>query len=41
MTPGTYAVFFPWDVHIPAIEVNGESAAIRKIVLKVAKDSLK
>ena len=41
MTPGTYAVFFPWDVHIPAIEVNGESAPIRKIVLKVAMDSLK
>ena len=41
MTPGTYAVFFPWDVHIPAIEVNGQSAPIRKIVLKVAMDSLK
>jgi len=34
MQPGSYAVFFPWDAHIPAIQA-GESARIRKIVIKV------
>ena len=40
MRPGTYAAFFPWDVHIPAIETEGGSAPIRKIVIKVAVDTL-
>ena len=40
MRPGTYAAFFPWDVHIPAIEAEGGSAPIRKIVIKVAVDTL-
>lgn len=35
MEIGTYAVYFPWDVHVPAIAVNGEKAKIRKIVIKV------
>lgn len=39
MQVGTYAAFFPWDVHIPAIQV-GEAAPIRKIVIKVAVDTL-
>ena len=34
MQPGSYAMFFPWDVHIPAIQV-GEPRHIRKIVIKV------
>jgi YhcH/YjgK/YiaL family protein len=38
MQPGSYAMFFPWDVHIPAIQA-GKSAPIRKIVIKVALDS--
>lgn len=38
MQVGSYAMFFPWDVHIPAIQV-GEPAYIRKIVLKVALDT--
>lgn len=38
MQVGSYAMFFPWDVHIPAIQV-GEPAPIRKIVLKVALDT--
>ena len=38
MQPGSYAMFFPWDVHIPAIQV-GEPAKIRKIVIKVALDT--
>lgn len=35
MRPGSYAMFFPWDVHIPAIAVDTPSS-IRKIVIKVA-----
>lgn len=35
MIPGTYAIYFPWDVHIPAIQVADAAAPIRKIVLKV------
>ncbi len=32
---GTFAVYFPWDVHVPAIAVDGVSVKIRKIVIKV------
>lgn len=35
MTVGTYAVYFPWDVHIPAIQAGSSPAPIRKIVVKV------
>lgn len=35
LTPGTYACYFPWDVHVPAIQVGKESKRIRKIVIKV------
>lgn len=35
MIPGTFAVYFPWDVHIPAIQAGTAPAAIRKIVMKV------
>ncbi len=35
MQVGSYAMFFPWDVHIPAIAVK-ETSPIRKIVIKVA-----
>lgn len=35
MTVGTYAVYFPWDVHIPAIQAGESPAPIRKIVVKV------
>ena len=39
MTPGSYAVFFPQDVHRTACIKNKE-AAIRKIVVKVAISEL-
>lgn len=39
MRPGSYAAFFPADVHIPAIRC-GEEAPIRKIVVKVAVAAL-
>lgn len=32
---GSYAIYFPWDVHVPAVQVGSNAAAIRKIVLKV------
>ncbi|MDO4804669.1 MAG: YhcH/YjgK/YiaL family protein [Lachnospiraceae bacterium] len=32
---GTYAVYLPWDVHIPAVQVGESPCPIRKIVLKV------
>lgn len=39
MIPGTYAMYFPWDVHIPAIQVGPESVPIRKIVIKIPLDA--
>lgn len=39
MTPGSYAIFFPQDVHRPACIKNKEST-IRKIVVKVAISEL-
>lgn len=39
MVPGTFAMYFPWDVHIPAIQTENGSAPIRKIVVKVPLDA--
>lgn len=39
MTVGTYAVYFPWDVHIPASQTGTAPAPIRKIVIKVPMDA--
>lgn len=39
MEPGNFAVFFPWDVHIPSISIDGE-CAVRKIVVKVSMDCI-
>lgn len=33
-TPGCYSIFFPWDVHRPALQIN-QPTAIRKVVVKV------
>lgn len=35
MEPGNFAVFFPWDVHIPSISIDAD-APVRKIVVKVS-----
>jgi YhcH/YjgK/YiaL family protein len=32
--PGCFSIFFPWDVHRPAVAVN-EPMTIRKVVVKV------
>jgi YhcH/YjgK/YiaL family protein len=34
MTAGSFAVFFPWDVHRPGCAVH-EPAPIRKVVIKI------
>lgn len=39
LTKGTYAVYFPWDVHVPAIQKDGQSRNILKIVIKVPMDA--
>ena len=39
MTPGTYAVFFPEDVHRPFCQVNSP-ARVKKIVIKIALQTL-
>lgn len=35
MQVGNYCIFFPWDLHIPTIQVGDEPADIKKIVIKV------
>ena len=37
LTVGTYAVYFPWDVHIPAVQAGEAPVPIRKIVVKVPR----
>lgn len=39
LTVGTYAVYLPWDVHIPAVQAGDAPVYIRKIVLKVPMDA--
>ncbi len=39
MQVGSYCVFFPWDMHIPAIQVGDAPASIKKIVIKVRLDT--
>ena len=39
MTSGTYAVFFPEDVHRPFCQVDAP-ARVKKIVIKIALDTL-
>lgn len=35
LTPGTYAIYLPWDVHVPGQNAFDDSRAFRKIVMKV------
>ncbi len=32
---GTFALYYPWDVHIPGIQTKDGPAKIRKIVIKI------
>ena len=36
---GSFAIYYPWDVHIPGLQVGDQSASIRKIVIKVPLES--
>lgn len=40
LTPGTFALLFPWDAHLPAIAVDGVQAPLRKCVGKIPLDAL-
>lgn len=40
MKPGSYAVFFPWDMHMPAQQAGDEPAHLKKIVIKVLLESV-
>ena len=40
MVPGSYVMYFPWDVHIPAVAQDGIARPIRKIVVKVPVKAL-
>ncbi|TCT32671.1 YhcH/YjgK/YiaL family protein [Martelella mediterranea] len=35
MNAGSYAVFYPWDVHRPACRLNDQSESVRKVVVKI------
>ena len=35
LTPGAYAIYLPWDVHVPGLSADGQARAFRKIVMKV------
>lgn len=39
VTPGTYAIYLPWDVHVPGQNAGDESFAFRKIVMKVPMEA--
>lgn len=38
-TVGTFAVYLPWDIHIPAVQVGDSAVYIRKIVIKVPMEA--
>lgn len=40
MSKGDFAVFFPFDIHRPDCQYDQNADAIRKVVVKVAIDSL-
>ena len=35
LTPGTYAIYLPWDVHVPGQNADEHSRTLRKVVIKV------
>ncbi len=41
LSPGTFALLFPWDAHLPAIAVDGVPAPLRKCVGKIPFESLR
>ena len=41
LAPGTFALLFPWDAHLPAIAVDGVPAPLRKCVGKIPLEALR
>lgn len=41
LAPGTFALLFPWDAHLPAIAVDGVQARLRKCVGKIPFEALR
>ena len=39
VTPGTYAIYLPWDVHVPGQNAFDDSRPFRKIVMKVPMEA--
>lgn len=40
LTAGMFAIYFPWDVHRPNCNSNEQSHKVRKVVVKVAMNTL-
>ena len=40
LTPGSYAIYFPWDAHAPGQHPEEKPVSIKKAILKVPMDSL-
>ncbi len=38
LTDGEYGIFFPWDAHKPGLCLDGKTAEVKKIVVKVKYD---
>jgi YhcH/YjgK/YiaL family protein len=41
MSPGSFAVFFPQDAHMPKLMAGNTPATIKKVVVKIKTDLLK
>ena len=39
LTPGTYAIYLPWDVHVPGQNAFDDARPFRKIVMKVPMEA--
>ena len=40
LSPGMFAIYFPWDVHRPNCSASDQIGKVRKIVVKIAIDLL-
>jgi YhcH/YjgK/YiaL family protein len=40
LTPGTFAIYFPWDIHRANCNPGLESVHVKKVLVKVAMDTL-
>ena len=41
LAPGTFALLFPWDAHLPAIAPDDAQAPLRKCVGKIPLEALR